>query len=439
MRKAVVILGALTLLLLAAPASAVGQVTLLRGGISPRNITDVAGTAFFNVGTRLWKSDGTSTGTKLITNVNPSGTNRSAPSELTDVTGTLVVTADDGVPGRELWMSDGTATATLMVKDIFPGSAASIPQGLVNVNGTLFFNADDGTHGQELWKTDGTQTVLVRDINTSGSSAPSDLTSAGGLVFFTATDGSHGVELWRSDGTRGGTRRLTDIMPGSDSSNPGGLTNVNGTLYFHPGVAYPPNQGLWKSDGTTAGTVLVTYALFQGTGGPIGIGSTLYFTAWDQAHGTEVWKSNGTAQGTLMVDDIYPSTGQSWATQFTDLNGTLFFSATDGVYGRELWKTNGSAIGTVMVKDINPGYEGSMSLEPFAGVGGAGARLFFAADDGVHGFEIWESNGAPSGTVMMADINPSGSSYPSDLTTVGGAVFFAASDGTQSGLWKAAG
>jgi ELWxxDGT repeat protein len=324
-----------------------------------------------------------------------------------------------------------------MVKDIASGPAASNPQSLVNVNGTLFFNADDGTHGQELWKSDGSKTVMVKDINSSGGSAPNDLTSSGGLVFFAASDPSHGVELWRSDGTRKGTRRLTDIMPGSDGSYPTDLTDLNGTLYFHPSTAYPPNQGLWKSDGTTAGTALVTYVLFQGTGGPIAIGSTLYFTAWDQAHGTEVWKSDGTAQATLMVDDINPGTGQSWATQFTDLNGTLFFSATDGVYGRELWKTNGSAIGTVLVKDINPGYENSMSLEPFASVGGTGGRLFFTADDGVHGFEPWESNGSPSGTVMDLDINPTAGSNPSDFTTVGGAVLFAAFDGTQYGLWKA--
>src|SRR5262245_22038625 len=44
---------------------------------------------------------------------------------------------------------------------------------------------------------------------------------------------------------------VADIVPGSDSSNPSGLTNVNGTLYFST------VDGLYKSDGTAAGTVLV--------------------------------------------------------------------------------------------------------------------------------------------------------------------------------------
>ena len=36
----------------------------------------------------------------------------------------------------------------------------------------------------------------------------------------------------------------------------------------------------------------------------------------------------------------------------------------------------------------------------------AGGHLFFFANDGVHGYELWSSDGTPSGTALLADINP---------------------------------
>ena len=49
----------------------------------------------------------------------------------------------------------------------------------------------------------------------------------------------------------------------------------------------------------------------------------------------------------------YDVPNSSYPSQLTNVNGTLFFTANDGTNGRELWKSDGTAAGTVMVKDIN--------------------------------------------------------------------------------------
>src|ERR1700722_267585 len=54
---------------------------------------------------------------------------------------------------------------------------------------------------------------------------------------------------------------------------------------------------------------------------------------------------------------------------FTAVGATTFFLADDGVHGQELWKTNGAAAGTQLVMDINPGSAGSniRSMTSFSG------------------------------------------------------------------------
>ena len=85
-----------------------------------------------------------------------------------------------------------------------------------------------------------------------------------------------------------------------------------------------------------------------------------------------------------MVRDLNPY-GASAPSCLVDVNGTLFFAADDGTHGVELWKSDGTPEGTLQVKDINPG---SASSQPryLTDVDGT---LFFAADEGIHGEELW--------------------------------------------------
>ena len=63
-----------------------------------------------------------------------------------------------------------------------------------------------------------------------------------------------------------------------------------------------------------------------------------------------------------------------------------------------------------MVKDI---HSSGSSTPQFAAVGNT---LYFAANEGNNGYELWKSDGTASGTLMAKDINPSGNSFPAGLT-----------------------
>ena len=56
-----------------------------------------------------------------------------------------------------------------------------------------------------------------------------------------------------------------------------------------------------------------------------------------------------------MVKDINPGPDSSLPYGFTAVDHSFYFGASDGVHGWELWRSDGTARGTRMVKDISPG------------------------------------------------------------------------------------
>jgi LPXTG-site transpeptidase (sortase) family protein len=126
------------------------------------------------------------------------------------------------------------------------------------------------------------------------------------------------------------------------------------------------------------------------------------------------------------VEDLLPGEGSSSPENLTFVGNTLFFTATDGNAGKELWKLNPPYKKAELVKDIVPGNEGSSPDH----ITRFGDYVFFSAKDDV-GVELWVSEPPYDSysTHRVADLNEGGDSDPAELTPIGNALFFAADDG----------
>ncbi len=105
----------------------------------------------------LWKSDGTDAGTVAIkTYQSPPGEEQTIEDNLNYIAAydnnQVLFSFLDVASGMEIWKTDGTTAGTSLVSDLNPGSAGSNPSGLINFNNAVYFSANDGTDLNELWK-----------------------------------------------------------------------------------------------------------------------------------------------------------------------------------------------------------------------------------------------------------------------------------------------
>jgi LPXTG-site transpeptidase (sortase) family protein len=435
----------------------------------------------------------------------------SSPNFLTAVGDALFFIADDDIAGTEVWITTPPYTSARMVADVNPGNDGSQPHSITALGTTVFFSANDGFSGSELWKTvppyNEGSTSQIAEINPTGDSAPINLKVIGNALFFSADDGNHGAELYKIEPPYNKATLVADIYPGSQDSSPYDLTPMGWYLFF---IAKGSNgQELWKtSPPYDSGSTMRVLDIYPGGNAYPGeltvIDTTLFFRANDGVRGYELWKitppydettfeivngptkvpkillnpngsspSHMTAMGdtlffianlnpignelwktvppynltsTSRVEDInkvsLPSplamfNGSSDPEDLTIIGRTLFFSADDGVWGRELWRADPPYSEAFKVAEIRPG-GGGANPEKFVS---AGSTLFFRAEDGEDGIELWKVDPPYTKPVQVSDIyRGGGSSLPDNLTPLGRYLFFRASDDKHGfELWRLSG
>ncbi len=424
-------------------------------------------------GTEIFITDGTKSGTKLIKDIYPGPTGSAPDAAMALLNGSVYFTAATPNEGRELWRTDGTPGNTTLVKDIVPGPIGSIGVDSSELfsNGTyLLFDVKTAAEGNELWRSDGTaaNTFLLKDINPGAlSSNPHDFYPFNNIILFAATDAAHGEEVWTTNGTTGGTVLLKDINPGPDSSTyipiefvPGFKIRYPVFLSFHQfnnHLFFNANDGvhgiaIWVTDGTSVNTNLLK-VVEQDTSQynslllllAINLPNKFMFTVSNGKDRFELWQSDGTTIGTQLfkafptnadssIPFLFPNFNFNLATHIITyplFHGNFFFSA-EGDEGNELWISDGTLAGTHIVKDINPGPANGIRKNElnylYTTVG-----LFFAANDGVHGNELWKTDGTVAGTSMVKDINPNAGNADPEInfteSIVNGKILFTATDG----------
>jgi ELWxxDGT repeat protein len=385
--------------------TAAGTTLLKDIGAQPGDFVAFNAAIYFGANNGLWRTDGTSAGTTLVsaldTPINQYLTRHAV--DLTVLNNTLYFSAGD-----VLFKSDGTTTGTVPLKTF--GDYYDIQQ--VTAAGNLIYFLYNPSSGPELWKSDGTPagTQLVKKIPvpkaTDFSKVALDLVGFNNhayLRIFTPDGGSH---LWLSDGTTAGTIQLKDLNPDSDS-NIQRMRVIGGMLYFAATDGTHGTQ-LWKIRPSLSDTPKPITRSFNTIDSVhfAQVNGIIYFPADDGVHGTELWKIDPLTAATTLVKDITPGNkGSDNFDNFTASGSTLYFFVSDNVHGKELWKSDGTAAGTSLVKDVNPGPDTSQSPYQFNQIAAVNGTIFFAADDNIHGQELFKTEGTAAGTSLVKDIS----------------------------------
>jgi len=350
--------------------------------------------------------------------------------------------------GGCLWRTDGSAGGTFQLGDClrFEGGLFLAPVGPRRVFPALYGG------GLQLWATDGSPggTVPLTAFDSltalwlNVSLAPS-----GAQMVFAAYDDTNGFEPWLTDGTPEGTGLFVNVRPGPDSSYPSGYSFLeDGRMLFFVDAQIPPYE-VWSSDLTPEGTALAflldvpadAYVSSFSAAPQAAVFWVTEFAVPPDSHGSafhchlELRRTDGMAAGTYPLAEfvLFGCEGQS--TIPVRLGGHRYFEADDGIHGGEIWRTDGTTLER-LTDAPGAGPLSTIRLWPVA----LGGRTVMVLDGG-QGRELWRLDEGELETAPLIDLCPgecsgvTGELYYG-LTRIAGGVVFEGDDGVSGReLW----
>lgn len=279
--------------------------------------------------------------------------------------------------------------------------------------------------------------TLIEDINrgatVSSFAGRNGLYRLNGRSLFTAYGGAQGVEAFSTLGAKKRTKVLANVQKGADSSYPSDFAAI-GKGWAYAAFSSAGGRELFGVTPTGKTSIQIdTTNVNAGTASSnpssiVNYLGDLYFSAFTPATGYELFTVSKVGNGADLVADIFPGNGSSFPTELTVFNNLLYFVASGNGTGAELWYTDGTEEGTILAADINPG-AGSSNPSNFVATNtlALGPLLYFTANDGSTGIELWVTDSLS--VTRVADINTgAGDSTPSQFVFFKNLLFFVARD-----------
>jgi len=397
----------------------------------------------------------------LVTNIGVV-TSDSDPASFTQLNSTTAVfTAIDATGNRNMFRTDGTIASTSKIPGTQPSANSLLESDIAN--GKVYYGGFSATGGYEVYSTDGSSAILSGDLNGIGDGFPVR-TADGGV----RAGGRPGFSADRFQWSTGGAilngafyyagRDLDNTVDPTLStgrelySTNGSLPTLVKDIYVGVGSVPTPNtpfSAFGANDTVTNGG----YGFIPNTKF-FAFNGKLYFAASDGVVGNEdspvgnlvgggdLYVSDGTAAGTDIVrdaglapiGDINAGLGGSEPHSFVRYDATsfIFVASTDGT-ANDLFRC-------VQLPD------GSHTITQLTFLSGTGSikfwdpivvngKIYFQADDGINGPEVWVCDGTNPVFAPLSDVRtgPVGS-LPGPFVALGTDCLFYANAGDDQGF-----